>query len=54
MNYYSCSFEGRRLFDCSEIEVAEFVSNATAARIHQLEIGQTLVDDDGDTWTRTA
>lgn len=54
MNYYLCSCDGRRLFECSEGEVSEFVSGPTAARIHQLEIGETLVDDDGDTWERIA
>jgi len=52
MNRYLISLDGRRLFECNEDEVCEFVSDATTGRVLQLEVGETLVDDDGDTWER--
>jgi hypothetical protein len=54
MNRYLISLYGRRLFECNEDEVCEFVSDATTDRVLQLEIGDTLVDEYGDTWERVA
>lgn len=54
-NHFTCKFPtGTLRFKCHECEVGGFANDETADRIGALAVGETLVDEDGDTWERIA
>lgn len=55
MNRYTCAFApSTACYEYDEDEVCDFVSDETADKIRELDVGETLVDEDGDTWERIA
>jgi hypothetical protein len=54
MNAYRVTIATGSSYNYTKDEVYSYVNDDTADRIHALEIGETLVDDDGYTWERIA